>query len=156
MLPNLIFRRADGPDLPAIIALLHDDSLGAGRETLDPDQIDRYDQAFREIAADKNQYLCVVVDNDQLIGTLQLTFIPGLSRGGAKRGQIEAVRVAREWRGRGIGHQMMAWAIDQCAAHGCEWVQLTSDKVRNDAHRFYERLGFQPSHVGYKLRLTAR
>ncbi len=84
------------------------------------------------------------------MGTLQLTFIPGLARGGALRGQIEAVRVARSHRGAGLGRAMMNWAITECRARGCGLVQLTTDRSRTDAHRFYDGLGFVPSHVGYK------
>ena len=91
--------------------------------------------------------------HDEVIGTLQLTFIPGLARTGAWRGQIEAVRIAETHRGSGVGQQMFEWAIEQCRARGCKLVQLTTDKARPDAHRFYERLGFVGSHIGYKLTL---
>lgn len=97
----------------------------------------------------------VVVDaGGAVVGTLQLTFIPGLARRGARRAQIEAVRVRRELRGRGLGRALFEWAIEEARRHGCSLVQLTSDRRRPDAHRFYGRLGFVASHDGFKLRLT--
>lgn len=148
---DIKFRRAAAEDLPAIVALLADDPLGATREHAGDGALDVYKHAFDEIAADPNQYLVVVQDGGDVIGTLQLTFIPCLSRGGAKRGQIEAVRIAPSHRGQGIGEAMFSWAIDECRARGCSLVQLTTDKSRADAHRFYAKLGFEPSHIGYKL-----
>lgn len=146
-----VFRRATAADLQAIVTMLADDVLGATRENAAPAVDDRYRAAFADIDADPNQFLCVVEDGQRIVGTLQLTFIPGLSRHGARRGQIEAVRIARDRRGGGLGEAMFAWAIGECRARGCSLVQLTTDKARPDAHRFYERLGFEPSHVGYKL-----
>ena len=149
-MPGLTYRRAVEADLPTIIALLADDILGASRETKAPDALKSYRQAFADIQNDVNQLLCVVEDESVIVGTFQLTFIPGLARGGAKRGQIEAVRIAGDRRSEGIGEAMFRWAIEQCRARGCSLVQLTTDKARPDAHRFYERLGFEPTHVGYK------
>lgn len=149
---TLIFRKATEADLPAIVRMLADDELGKSREGGSAD-LSPYRNAFLEIDADPNQFLCVVETDGNVIGTLQLTFIPGLSRGGAKRGQIEAVRVAREWRAEGIGRAMFEWAVDYCRAQSCALVQLTTDKARPDAHRFYDNLGFEASHVGYKLQL---
>lgn len=149
----LTFRRAERSDVPAVVALLSDDVLGAGRELTGNGGLDGYLSAFEEIATDPNQYLCVATENDEIVGTLQLTFIPGLSRAGAKRGQIEAVRVRSTHRGKGVGECLFAWAIEQCREHGCSIVQLTTDRRREDAQRFYERLGFEASHIGYKLRL---
>ena len=151
----LIFRKALETDLPAIVRMLADDDLGMNREDAISD-LSCYLSAFRDIDADPNQFLCVVESNRQRVGTLQLTFIPGLSRGGAKRGQIESVRVAREHRNTGIGRAMFDWAIEQCQAQNCALAQLTTDKVRPAAHRFYERIGFEASHVGYKLLLGER
>lgn len=148
----LIFRKALETDLPAIVNMLNDDELGRGRETVSED-LACYRRAFWEISADPNQFLCVVENNGRAVGTLQLSFISGLARGGAKRGQIEAVRVARDHRNKGIGRAMFDWAIEQCRAHNCTLVQLTTDKARTDAHRFYDGLGFEASHVGYKLKL---
>lgn len=150
---DLSFRRATIADLPAVITLLADDEIALSRETA-PEVPQRYDEAFADIEADTNQYLCVVEDDRTIIGTLQLTFIAGLSRNGAKRGQIEAVRVATSRRGQGIGAAMIAWAIAQCRSRGCSLVQLTTDKARSNAHRFYDRLGFEATHVGYKLSLA--
>jgi GNAT superfamily N-acetyltransferase len=152
---TLIFRKALQTDLPAIVRLLTDDELGSEREDRIGD-LSPYHNAFLDINADPNQFLCVVEGEGQVVGTLQLTFIPGLSRGGAKRGQIEAVRVARDRRNEGIGRAMFNWAIEQCRAQSCALVQLTTDNARADAHRFYESLGFEASHVGYKLRFGER
>jgi GNAT superfamily N-acetyltransferase len=150
---SLIFRRATEADVPAIIAMLADDKLGASREALDAESLPRYLNAFREIDADANQFLLVATDGTEIVGTLQLTFIAGLSRGGLKRGLIEAVRVASDRRGEKIGEAMIAWVIDKCRRESCGIVQLTTDKSRTDAHRFYDRLGFEASHVGYKMML---
>ncbi|WP_071797270.1 GNAT family N-acetyltransferase [Natronohydrobacter thiooxidans] len=149
---TLIFRKAVETDLPAIVRLLADDQLGARRET-DVTDLAPYRHALHEISADRNQFLCVAERDGQVLGTLQLTFIPGLSRAGAKRGQIEAVRVARDHRNAGIGRAMLDWAIAQCRAQNCALVQLTTDRSRSDAHRFYDSLGFTASHLGYKLTL---
>jgi GNAT superfamily N-acetyltransferase len=93
------------------------------------------------------------VDDGEVVGTLQLSFLPGIARKGAWRGQIEAVRIAASRRGGGLGQHMFEWAIGECRARGCRLVQLATDRNRPDAHRFYERLGFVASHVGYKLAL---
>lgn len=150
---QLHYRKAVSSDVPAIIALLADDVLGTMREQVGSAVDARYATAFAEIDADPNQYLCVVEDGDAIVGTLQLTFIRGLSRTGALRGQIEAVRVAADRRGERIGEAMFEWAIEECRARGCSIVQLTTDKSRCDAHRFYDRLGFRDTHLGYKLNL---
>jgi GNAT superfamily N-acetyltransferase len=149
----LNFRRAAPADLPAIIALLADDKLGQGREDAADPPTPAYLAAFAAIAADANQYLAVVEEEGRVIGCLQLSFIPGLSRLGMWRGQIESVRIAADRRGDGLGRQMFVWAIDQCRAHGCGLVQLTTDKQRPEARRFYESLGFVASHEGLKLAL---
>ncbi len=150
---GLIFRAAAEADLPAIVALLADDALGAAREAVGVPLDAGYRAAFRAIEADPNQLLAVAVAGGEVVGTLQLSFIPGLSRRGAWRGQIEGVRVAGSRRGGGIGRQMLVWAIAECRARGCRLVQLTTDRRRADAHRFYEGLGFVGSHTGYKLAL---
>jgi len=149
----LTFRRAVAADVPALVALLADDPLGAGRERVSDAGLGDYEAAFALIDADPNQFLCIVEREGLIAGTLQLTFIPGLSRGGSRRGQIEAVRVAAGLRGQGIGRAMFDWAIAECRAQGCSLVQLTTDKSRADAHRFYDGLGFVASHVGYKKQL---
>ena len=148
-----MIRRAERADLPAIVGLLADDVLGHGRETISDPPAEEYVAAFDAISADPNQLLAAMVEDLRVVGTVQLTFIPGLSRRGALRGQIEAVRIAGDRRGSGHGEALFKWAIDQCRQRGCALVQLTTDKARADAHRFYERLGFEPSHIGYKLKL---
>lgn len=152
--PPFSFRPARAADLPAIVALLADDQLGQRREDPGPPLPEGYLAAFRAIEADPNQLLAVATTDDgRVVATLQLSFIPGLARRGAWRGQVEAVRVAASHRGAGLGRRMLDWAIGECRARGCALVQLTSDRDRPDAHRFYERLGFVASHVGYKLAL---
>lgn len=141
-------RRATADDVPAIVAMLADDPLGARRESPgDP----AYGAAFADIDADQNQYLAVADVGGEVVGTMQLTFIPGLSRRGATRALIEAVRVRSDRRGGGIGRQLTEWAIEEARGRGAALVQLTTDASRADAHRFYERLGFVASHVGMKL-----
>jgi len=152
-MPDLIFRRATEADVPAIIRLLADDMLGASRETMGAETLPQYLDAFRAIDADANQFLLAVDDGTEIIGTLQLTFIAGLARGGLKRGLVEAVRVAGDRRGEKIGEAMFAWVLEKCRREGCGIVQLTTDKSRTKAHRFYDRLGFEPSHIGYKMML---
>ncbi|MEY9968652.1 GNAT superfamily N-acetyltransferase [Streptacidiphilus sp. MAP12-16] len=145
------FRRATVDDLPAIVAMLAEDSLGAGRET--PDDLTPYLAAFERVAADPNQHLIVADRDGTAVGTLQLTLIPGLSRTGATRTLIEAVRVSSAERGNGLGTLLIERAIEESRRLGADLVQLTSDASRVDAHRFYERLGFTGSHVGFKLNL---
>ncbi|MGW5370070.1 N-acetyltransferase family protein [Streptomyces sp. NPDC004009] len=148
---DLEIRRATAPDLPAIVAMLADDPLGAQRES--PDDLSLYRTALERLDADPNQRLVVAVRETRVVGTLQLTIIPGLSRRGATRSIIEAVRIHADERGSGLGTQLIQWAIDESRRQGCRLVQLTSDRSRTDAHRFYERLGFTASHVGFKLPL---
>jgi GNAT superfamily N-acetyltransferase len=150
---DIRFRLAEWTDLSAIVALLADDVLGQQREDASSPTNQRYVDAFEAILADANQLQVVAILDGEVIGTMQLTFIPGLARKGAWRGQIEAVRIASAHRGTGVGEQMFEWAIGECKVRGCDLVQLTTDKTRPDAHRFYERLGFVGSHVGYKLSL---
>ena len=149
----MIFRDARRDEVGRIVALLADDELGAGRETgVD----DAYLGAFDDIAADPRRPRCrlIVADVDtQVAGTFQLTVLPGLSRHGMRRAQIEGVRVAAPWRGQGLGRAMLGWAIEAARQDGCGLVQLTSDKRRADAIRFYESLGFEASHEGLKLPL---
>jgi GNAT superfamily N-acetyltransferase len=147
---DVIFRSATEADLPAIVSLLADDMIGAGREGTSPNA---YATAFRAIDADPRNHLIVADVDGEVAGTLQLTYIPGLSRMGTERAQIEAVRVAAAHRSRGLGREMIAWTLDQARAHGCGLVQLTSDKRRADAIRFYASLGFEPTHEGMKLSL---
>ena len=149
-----LFRRATAADLPCILALLADDAIAAQREGGATFDAQRYSTAFENIDKDANQLLAVIDIAGEVAGTLQLTFIPGLLRGGAWRGQIEAVRVSRSHRGEGLGRAFLLWAIEVCRDRGCLMVQLTTDRRREDAHRFYERLGFEGTHFGYKLTLS--
>lgn len=147
----MIIREAVRADLPAILALLADDMLGKARDFATVD--DAYEKAFADVDADPRNFLIVAQDGDEVVACMQLTYIPGLGRHGAERCQVEAVRVRAGRRGQGVGRQLMAWAIGQARARGCVMMQLTSDKSRVDAHRFYVGLGFVASHEGMKLLL---
>ena len=149
----VVLRRATRADLPAVVGLIADDQLGATRE--DPGDLTAYERAFAAIDADPAQLLVVLDDGGTPVGTMQLTTIPGLSRGGSTRLQVEAVRVATSHRGHGLGEQMLQWAVGWAVDRGCSLVQLTTDKSRGDAHRFYERLGFTATHEGFKMVLTS-
>ena len=141
-------RRASAQDVPAIVDLLADDDLGKTREAPgDP----CYAEAFAAIEADPNQFLAVVDDGGEVVGCLQLSFIPGLSLKGMWRGQIESVRIAASRRGGGLGHVMINWAIEECRRRGCGLVQLAMNKSRSDTLRFYQSLGFEATHEGFKL-----
>jgi GNAT superfamily N-acetyltransferase len=143
--------RAQRGDIAALVALLADDPLGAARET---DDLTVYEHAFDAIDADPHQFLAVIRDADgALVGTMQLTLIPGLSRAATTRLQIDAVRVAEQARGAGLGAAMFGWAHDYGRSHGAGLAQLTTDKTRREAHRFYERLGYAATHEGLKLPL---
>ncbi|MFD0423555.1 GNAT family N-acetyltransferase [Streptomyces parvus] len=148
---DLEIRPAAPDDLPAVVAMLADDPLGAQRES--PDDLAPYREAFQRLADDPNQHVVVAVREERVVGTLQLTIIPGLSRRGATRSIIEGVRIHGDERGSGLGTQLIQWAVDESRRQNCQLVQLTSDITREDAHRFYERLGFTASHVGFKLAL---
>ncbi|WP_055699832.1 MULTISPECIES: GNAT family N-acetyltransferase [Streptomyces] len=148
---DLEIRPAVADDLPAIVGMLADDPLGAARES--PDDLTPYVTAFERLADDPNQHLVVAVREGRVVGTLQLTIIPGLSRKGSTRSIIEGVRVHADERGSGLGTRFIEWAVEESRRQNCQLVQLTSDATRTDAHRFYERLGFSASHVGFKLQL---
>ena len=147
------FRHAHRDDVAAVVAMLADDALGSTREDASDPPNPAYIAGFVAIDRDPNQLLAVGERDGAIVACLQITFIPGLSRLGQWRGQIESVRVASAARGDGIGQQLFEWAIEQCRRRGCGLVQLTSDKTRGDAVRFYERLGFTASHEGLKLNL---
>lgn len=149
----IAIRKAAAADVAAIVSMLADDALGAQREDASLPLRDSYRNAFGAIDADPNQLLAVVEHDGEIIGCMQISFIPGLSRMGMWRGQIESVRIASQIRGGGIGRQMIGWAIEQCRERGCGLVQLTTDKSRSDALRFYQSLGFTDSHEGLKLSL---
>ncbi|GAB3533645.1 GNAT family N-acetyltransferase [Arthrobacter tecti] len=149
-----VLRRAMREDVPAIVALLADDQLGWERDSIaNPGDAEPYLEAFDAIDDDPAHLLVVVVLGSSVVGTLQLSFLPGLARRGALRAQIEAVRVASSARNSGLGNQMITWAIGAARRRNCALVQLTTDKRRTDAHRFYSRLGFVTSHEGMKLAL---
>jgi ribosomal protein S18 acetylase RimI-like enzyme len=150
---EIVCRRATRADLPRLVAMLADDALGRSREDASLPLDARYVAAFEAIERDPNQLLVAVEVDGAVAGCLQLSFLPGLSRRGQRRGQIESVRIAAGQRGGGLGRQMIAWAIDECRRRGCGMVQLTSDKSRSDAIRFYGSLGFKASHEGMKLDL---
>ncbi|MFF7388832.1 GNAT family N-acetyltransferase [Streptomyces scabiei] len=148
---DLDIRPATEADVPEIVAMLADDPLGAQRES--PDDLAPYLTALGRLIDDPHQHVVVAVRQGRVVGTLQLTIVPGLSRRGSTRAIIEGVRVHADERGTGLGTQLIEWAIDSSRAEGCQLVQLTSDVTRTEAHRFYERLGFQATHVGFKLPL---
>ncbi|GAA2269645.1 GNAT family acetyltransferase [Streptomyces ruber] len=148
---DIQIRRAVADDVPVIVAMLADDPLGAQRESLG--DLTPYLSAFERLDGDPNQHLVVAVREKHVVGTLQLTIIPGLSRRGATRSIIEGVRIHADARRSGLGTQLIQWAIDESRRQGCQLVQLTSDATRTDAQRFYKRLGFVASHVGFKLPL---
>ncbi|WP_200309169.1 GNAT family N-acetyltransferase [Streptomyces adelaidensis] len=151
---DLEIRPVTRDDIPAVVAMLADDPLGAQRES--PDDLAPYFTALEHLSCDPNQHLMVAVREGRVVGTLQLTVVPGLSRRGATRSIIEGVRVHADERGSGLGTRLIEWAIDASLQQDCQLVQLTSDATRLDAHRFYERLGFEASHVGFKLPLQGR
>ncbi|WP_317231829.1 GNAT family N-acetyltransferase [Clavibacter capsici] len=151
-----ILRRATPAELDPLMALLADDPVSTSRgDRADPADRDLSLAALERIVADHANELLVATDADgALVGTLQLTLIPGMARRGSSRLQVEAVRVRSDLRSSGIGGAMMRWVADAAApALGAALVQLTSDAGRVDAHRFYERLGYARSHVGFKLRI---
>ena len=150
---DLIARKMQKADLGVVVNLLADDELGQSREDKAKVVHADYLRAFENIDSDVNQYAAIFEINGETIGCLQITFIPGLSRRGSLRGQIEGVRVSRDFRGMGCGARMIAWAIKKCRDRGCRIVQLTSDKKRENAIQFYEKLGFVKSHEGLKLTL---
>ncbi|MEU4528392.1 GNAT family N-acetyltransferase [Micromonospora ureilytica] len=148
---DVIYREAVRADLPTVIALLADDVLGKARDFTEVDEA--YERAFAAIDADPRNQLIVVEQDGEMVGCLQITYIPGLGRHGSERSLIESVRVRSDRRGQGLGRDLMTWAVDQARQRGCALVQLTTDKTREDAHRFYLSLGFVASHEGMKLAL---
>ncbi|HEV2066829.1 MAG TPA: GNAT family N-acetyltransferase [Thermomicrobiales bacterium] len=148
---EITIRPAARDDVPAIVDMLADDVLGAARES--PDDLTPYYEAFAVIDTHPDQMLMVAERDGRIAGTAQLTFMAGLSHRGMTRAEIEAVRVHRTARGTGLGTLLIRWCIECARRHGCGVVQLTSNASRADAHRFYARLGFEQSHVGFKMRL---
>ena len=155
-MPGLTFRDATPADIAIIVGLSHaGDARGKDTPKLDPATLSdpRYRAAFDEIAADPNHRLVVAQRDGEVVGTIQISVIPGMPAFGMKRGMLENVHIRTDQRGTGLGTQMVNWAIERCRDAGCGVVQLTSNKVRVDAHRFYEKLGFTKSHEGFKLKL---
>lgn len=152
---KLLVREATEADLPAIVSLLADDALGATREQLGSDLDPAYSRAFAEMQAQRGCHFLVAEIDGEMVGCLQLLIIPGLSHRGARRAQIESVRIARSRRGQGLGAQLTEAALDIARAHGCLLAQLTTHRQRTDAHRFYQRMGFEFTHLGMKRRLGA-
>lgn len=149
----LTYRTADPDDLPFIIGLIVEDSVVVTEDRAEDAMDEDYRAALAAIDADPNEEMWIVERDGIAVGCFQLSFLPGLMRRGMWRGQIELVHVADGARNLGIGSQMMRWALDRCREKGCGMVQLTSNKKRTDAHRFYERLGFARSHEGFKYYL---
>jgi ribosomal protein S18 acetylase RimI-like enzyme len=150
--PSIIVRRARRDDVKAIVTMLADDHLGRARERLDEPMPASYFAAFARLDADPNIQLMVAEEGGSVVGCLQLCIMPGLSSQGASRGLIEDVRVASNRRSRGIGEQLVQWAVTEARARKCCLVELLTHHTRVDAQRFYERLGFAKSHVGMTIR----
>ena len=148
------FKTAKKNDIPSIVRMLSDDELGSKREDYKNPLPKKYYEAFQNIMQDKNQELVILEnDNNDIIGTLQLTFIPYLTYQGGLRAQIEAVRIHKNYRGQGFGKKIFQWAINRSRDKGAHMVQLTTDKHRPEAIKFYKTLGFNDSHIGMKLHL---
>lgn len=145
------FRQATREDLPEIVRMLADDFLGATREKFENPLPESYLKAFAEIDADKNNELIVAELDGAIVGSLQITFTPSISFQGGKRAGVESVRVDAKYRGRGIGKELMLWAINHAKEENCIAMQLTTNSDRAEAHRFYENLGFKGTHLGMKL-----
>jgi GNAT superfamily N-acetyltransferase len=150
---SLVCRPATIDDVPDIVRMLADDLLGRDREKLEDPLPESYLRAFAEIDKDPNNELIVAEMGGEVVGTLQLTYTPSLSHRGTRRCTVESVRVDAKYRGKGIGREMMLWAIDRAREKGCSSMQLTTHNDRVDAHRFYQNLGFTVSHQGMKLSL---
>ena len=150
---DLKFRQAGSGDLHQIVRLLSDDDLGSQRERYDEKLPNTYYMAFEEITADPNNEIVVAEKNGTVLGCLQITLIPNLTFQGGKRMQVEGVRIDSSLRGQGVGEKLLLWAIERAKAEKCVMVQLTSNKERPDAIRFYEKMGFTCTHEGMKLYL---
>lgn len=152
---NFSFSEAQEEDLTALVQLLADDELGQQREDLSKPLNSAYILAFQKINSDPNNELIVVKENNKIAGMLQLTFIPYLTHTGSRRCLIEGVRIHRTYRGKGLGKLLINWAIERASSKNCHVIQLTSDKKRPDAISFYNKLGFDATHEGFKLKLNA-
>ena len=151
--PEILFRPARREDIPSVIRMLADDDLGSQRERYEDPLPEPYYVAFEQIGNDPNHELIVAERNGEVIGTLHLMFLPSVSYQGGLRAQVESVRVDKRFQSQGIGSEMMRWVVERAKQRGAHMVQLTTHKTRVDAHRFYERLGFEGSHLGMKLSL---
>lgn len=151
--PNIRFRLAKREDLPSIVRLLADDDLGSQRERYEHPLPNEYYSAFEQIERDPNHELIVAEWNGEVIGTLHLMFLPSISFQGGLRAQIESVRVDKQFQNQGIGSAMMNWSMQRARQRGAHVVQLMTHKTREEAHRFYERLGFKGTHLGMKQSL---
>ena len=151
--PEILFRPARREDVPSIIRMLADDDLGSQRERYEDPLPEPYYVAFEQIGNDPNHELIVAERNGEVIGTLHLMFLPSVSYQGGLRAQVESVRVDKRFQSQGIGSEMMRWVVERAKQRGAHMVQLTTHKTRADAHRFYERLGFEGSLLGMKLSL---
>ncbi len=152
----LIFRQAKEQDLPILVEMLSDDQLGSQREDFSEPLNKSYITAFNKINSDKNNELIVVEKEDRIVGMLQLTYIPYLTHCGSWRCLIEGVRIHNKFRAQGLGTQLFEWAINRAKSKGCSLVQLTSNKQRAGAIKFYQRLGFEASHEGLKLKILRK
>jgi Predicted acetyltransferase len=150
---EIIFRLATRADLPSIVRMLADDELGSQRERFENPLPESYYSAFEQINQDPNHELIVAERNREVIGTLHLMFLPSISFQGRLRAQVESVRIDKRFQSQGIGSEMMKWVMERATQRGAHAVQLTTHKSRVDAHRFYERLGFEGSHLGMKMSL---
>ena len=150
---EIVFRIATRADLPSVVRLLADDNLGSQRERDEDPLPESYYAAFEQIDIDPSHELIVAELNGEVIGTLHLMFLPSISFQGGLRAQIESVRVDTPYQSQGIGSEMIKWTIERARQRAAHIVQLTTHRSREDAHRFYERLGFKGTHLGMKLNL---
>lgn len=149
---SVSIRPARREDVAAIVAMLADDHLGRARERVEDPLPAVYYEAFERIERDQNLTLVVAESEGRVVGCLQLAILPGISTQGGIRGLLEDVRVASDCRSRGIGEQLVQWAVAEAKARGCKLVELLTHQTRTDAQRFYKRLGFAASHVGMTVR----
>ena len=150
---EITFREAKAEDLERIVEMLSDDLLGSKRERFELPLPSSYEKAFKAIDADPNNELVVVNHKGKIVGVLQITFMPYITHQGGWRATVEGVRISSDVRGMGVGSQMIEYAIARAKERGCHLIQLTTDKQREDALRFYERLGFNATHEGFKMKL---
>lgn len=153
MKTEISFRQATEEDLETIVSMLADDILGASRERYEKPLPSSYKEAFKAIDSDPNTELIVACMENEVIGVMQVTFTPYITHQGGWRATIEGVRTSSTVRGKGVGTQLIQWAIERAKERGCHLVQLTTDKQRESALHFYEKLGFKATHEGMKLKL---